>query len=463
MKLLLKKEKIHDETLIDRFSPNRAQRPFLESQKRITAFLAANKIGKTTAGAIKMLKYILKEPKVFRVIASLGFEKGVKDIIVPEIKKWLPKSRLIKEKPNSQGVTTKMYVRTDDGGTSIISFMSGIQDEMTFEGDIIDGAWIDEPCPEELYVATLRGLIVTNGPLWFTLTPLTEPWIYNKIFLAEDKDIECFQGSMQDALIEHGGHLTQSQIDFFASKVPEDERPARLFGEFKHLMNRVYKGFDKKIHVVPKFVIPDFWPVYCAIDPHQRKPHGALWLAISPEENWYVCNEVYLAAGIEDFAKEVAEISNQYNTVCHLIDTSAETADWNRRETARSIINKVFKPYGFNCRLARKKNQKKPARYIINQALEGKDDTGIPWLYVFQTCKRTQHEFMNHVWDDPVGTDSKETKEEVLKINDDLLNPLEYIVVEKPKFAKPQILDRWNHGKEEEDDESDERPRLYQY
>lgn len=387
---------------------------------------------------IDLLRFALKGNKVCRVIASLGFEKGVRDIIIPEIKKWLPKSRLIKEKPNSQGITVKMYLRGDEG-ESVLSFMSGEQDDMTFEGDMTDYVWIDEPIRRSVYISCLRSLIVSKGPLIFTLTPLTEPWIYQDLYCARDPEIECIQGSIYDALIEKGGHLTKEQIESFVSKIPESERPARVNGEFKHLIGRVYKAFDPKIHVVENFRIPFDWPVWCAIDPHTRKPNAALWLAISPEEEWYVCNEVYFQGGIEDFGHEVKRISRQYNTVCHLIDTSSETPDWNKRETARTLLERI----GLRTRLARKKNQKESSRFIVQQALEGKDGTDIPWLYVFQSCKRTQFEFLNYVWDDFKEPERSGVKEEPRKVNDDVLDGLHYIVVEKPKYKRPQIL---NYG-----------------
>lgn len=447
LKRLRQREKLYDETKIDRFEPNRAQAPFLASRARITAFIAANKIGKTTAGVIRLLRFALQGGKVCRVISGLGFEKGVRDTIVPEIRKWCPPSRLLREKPNSQGVTVKMYLMGLNGQESVISFMSSEQDPMAFEGDLIDACWIDEPVPKFCYVGSLRGLLVSNGPLWFTLTPLTEPWIYNEIYCSNDPEIQCFQGSIWDALVEHGGHLTKAQADSFVSKIPDDERDARVFGAFKHLIGRVYGEYNERIHRIEPFVIPPHWPVWCSIDPHQRKPNAALYMAVSPEEEWFICNEVYFRGGIQDFGKEVLEISRQYRTVAQLIDTSAETPDWNRRETARTLLEKV----GVKTRLARKKNQKTAGRLVIKQALEGIDGEGPdgtrgkPWLYVFNTCKRTHWEFMNYVWDNKRDPDSQGVLEEPKKVNDEMMDNLNYIVVEKPRYARAPVLSLPGH------------------
>lgn len=309
---------------------------------------------------------------------------------------------------------------------------------MTFEGDIADYVWIDEPGRKAIYTAMLRALLVTCGKMVMTLTPLSEPWIYNDLYCSTDEEIECIEGTLWDACVDNGGHLSKDQIEDFISKLPEDEKEARVFGKFRHLVGRVFKAFDPLKHIVKPFYIPNDWPVYYAVDPHQRKPHAALFMAVSPENDWFICNEVYFAAGIEDFGKEVKKVCDQYRIAKGVIDTSSETPDWQRRETARSILQRV----GLRLELARKKNQKEASRMLIKQALEGKDGTGIPWLFVFENCKRTIFEFLNYVWDDYNDPHKQGLKEEPRKVNDDLLDDLHYIVAEKPRYGTPEILVR---------------------
>lgn len=436
LKGLRKKESEFNETKLSRVKLNRAQKPFVESKKRITAFIAANKIGKTTAGVFKMAPIALEGGKVCRIVGSLGFERGVRDTIYPELMKWFPPSRILKQKPNSQGIITRINILGYNGKESVISFMSGDQDDMAFEGDITDAVWIDEPCKKAIYTACLRSLLVKNGPLFFTLTPLSEPWIYNEIFLSNDPEIEVFQGSIYDALIENGGHLSKDAVDSFVSKIPESERDSRVYGKFKHLIGRVYESYKPEIHRVPKFQIPKSWPVWCAIDPHMRKPNAALFLTVSPDEEWFVCNEIYWNAGIEDFGKEVLQVASQYNMVAFLIDSSAQTTDWEKKETARSRLAKV----GLSTRLARKKNQKDSAIHIVKQALEGKNESKKPWLYIFDTCRRTHFEFMNYVWDENKNPDTDGVSEKVKKVNDEMMDCLHYIVVERPRHSIPRII-----------------------
>lgn len=422
-----------------KMKPNRPQRKFFESKKRIRCLIAANKIGKTTAACADLANFALQGGKVCRVISNLGFQRGIQEVIIPELMKWIPRSRIVGEpKKNSQGIVIKIILRGDNGQDSVITFMSGDQDDMTFEGDIADYVWIDEPGRKAIYTAMLRALLVTCGKMVMTLTPLSEPWIYNDLYCSTDEEIECIEGTLWDACVDNGGHLSKDQIEDFISKLPEDEKEARVFGKFRHLVGRVFKAFDPLKHIVKPFYIPNDWPVYYAVDPHQRKPHAALFMAVSPENDWFICNEVYFAAGIEDFGKEVKKVCDQYRIAKGVIDTSSETPDWQRRETARSILQRV----GLRLELARKKNQKEASRMLIKQALEGKDGTGIPWLFVFENCKRTIFEFLNYVWDDYNDPHKQGLKEEPRKVNDDLLDDLHYIVAEKPRYGTPEILVR---------------------
>ena len=410
----------------------------------------------TCAGVIETWRFVKQGGRVFRIVGSLGFARGIRDTIYPELLKWIPPDRIKSERRNTQGVVERMVLEGDNGHDSVISFLSGEQREIAFEGDIIDGAWIDEPPPRYIYIATLRALLVTNGPIWFTMTPMAEPWIYNDVFCSTDPDISCITGSMEEALTENGGHLSRNAMESFITKLDEDEIEPRVYGHFRHLVGRVYPTFTPEKHVVKPFFIPKQWPVWCAIDPHTRKPNVAIWVAISPEEVLYVINEVYWRVGIDSFGREVKRVSEQYNTVCTLIDTSGESPDWNRRATARSILLAV----GVKTRLARKNNLKEPSRLLIKQHLSGisEDDWMVqsdrfnqrryangplvstkepnePTLKVFASCKRIQFEFFNYVYQDYRDPASRGVSEEPKKIHDDALDLLGYIVVEQPTHS----------------------------
>jgi hypothetical protein len=50
----------------------------------------------------------------------------------------------------------------------------------------------------------------------------------------------------------------------------------------------MYPEFSRGLHVVRPFPIPHLWTRYMFIDPHKRRPHAFLWMAVSPDgDHWY--------------------------------------------------------------------------------------------------------------------------------------------------------------------------------
>lgn len=269
---------------------------------------------------------------------------------------------------------------------SITHLMSTEQDDMVFEGSTIDFAWFDEPPRRSIYIATKRGLMVRGGVMWITATPLDEPWLYDELYLpglsGVDKDIEVFEGTIFENL-----SLPRDEIERFKRTLTEDEIETRLYGKFRHLSGRVFKEYRPERHFIPSFDIPRHWPVWCGIDPHRNKENAVVWIAVSPDNKKYVCNEIYHKCTINELADYIIEISSQYNMVEYLIDTSAQEDGWDKISARQMLSDK-----GLHTRLAQKRNKKMSGIALINQLL--KDDS----LFAMQHCKRFNRELINQVY-----------------------------------------------------------------
>ena len=151
-----------------------------------------------------------------------------------------------------------------------------------------DWDWIhvDEPCPQEMWVANSRGLVDRSGSAWFTCTPITFMWI-NDMFIPPKRIRERFDvpqineeqskwmisGSMWD-----NPTLKREDIERFMLDMPEDEREARIEGRPKALSGAIYKEFERDKHVydfIPKGwkehnLPPTDYTIRVSIDPHPR-------------------------------------------------------------------------------------------------------------------------------------------------------------------------------------------------
>ena len=422
--LLLRAQR--DKNKLSRFKPNPGfQEDFFRSKKRIRLATAGNQSGKTTVGAIESAHYALgthphkkiRTPNVGVIVSAQGFKEGIEKIVMPKIRSVVGSQDIIRIKNNTQGIPTEIVWRNG----SITHLMSAEQDDKVFEGITLDWVWIDEPVRRSIFIALKRGMLTTGGHLWMSCTPLDEPWIYEEIYMpakeGRDDSIAVFEGSSDE-----NAYIPEEEKEEFKKRLTSDEIEARWYGKFRHLSGRVFKSYKPEIHRIKDFDIPEHWPVWMSIDPHRNKPHGVLWVAISPKNVKYVCNEIYISCTPRKLAEYILSINQQYNIVQQLIDTSSQEDGWNKRS-----LRQMLQDYGVRTKLAQKKNKKNSRIHLINQSLSNNE------LFVMEHCKRLHREFQNQIYKKN-KMDSAKILEEPEKKFDDQTDNLGYIYTENPTY-----------------------------
>jgi hypothetical protein len=77
----------------------------------------------------------------------------------------------------------------------------------------------------------MRGLIDFRGRAWLTLTPISEPWLFDEIVgKADGKKVWFTTGDIRD-----NPYLSEEAIQDFESKLLPEEIEARIHGKFIHL------------------------------------------------------------------------------------------------------------------------------------------------------------------------------------------------------------------------------------
>lgn len=297
----------------DDYVPHEKQLQFHCAKHKIRAIFAGNRWGKTEAGCVEAWWHTSGDypdwyPKEQRIsgpnrgrIIVVDFKKGGKEVLEPKLKAWFPPERCKFQR--FLGHIEKIIVKHRSGGESTIDIMTHEQNELAFEGWSGHWVWFDEPPPRGVYTATQRGLVDFNGRCWLTLTPISEPWLYDEIVMkADDRRVWFITGSIWD-----NPHLTKQAILDFLETLPEDEREAREHGKFRHLVGLVYKEFDANIHVIPKERLENSarWPVWFILDPADRRPHHGLWLKVDPFNRIYVFAEIVHKGTIEETSKMI--------------------------------------------------------------------------------------------------------------------------------------------------------------
>jgi len=416
--------------------------------------LGGNRSGKTTCGCVEFLWHLTNTypdwyPEGKRYKRSVkgrifceDFQKAGMRVIVPALEEWLDMSFVSKKVRNPMGFP--IYWELKNG--SSFEILTYEQKTDQYEGWKGDMAWFDEPPPRDKYIATIRGLIDSNGRAWLTLTPLKQPWLYDELFAnADGANVFAVTMDIRDNLIReedgiHYGHLTEEAIRKFENSLKPEEREARIHGRFLHLTGLVYKQFDSNLHLVDSIKPRKEWTRYMAIDPHPRTPTHCLWIAIDPEDNLWVYDELVLGnMDIQQMSNAIRAQEGPYPAHIRYIDPAMDNDNtleggFNaRKEFMKHGIYTIRAnndwPYG--------KNAVETALQPVWNHFLGKE---VPRLRISKNgCPRLVYELLHYVWDDykHQGED-KTPKQKPMKKDDHLLDCLRYILAGNPVFVSDE-------------------------
>lgn len=424
----------------------------------VNMFVGANATSKTATGANivanicygvqnKYFDYPLfqKFPylKKGRIISD---PTTIKEKIIPELEKWFPANEASRL-PDANFETSKEgknYVSKFKTNTGFeFDIMSNEQDVKEFESVDVGWVWIDEPMPKDRFFATLLrgrlGMVV----IW-TYTPLfASGWI--KDWMDEHTGSEGYadyiEAEMEDNCKVHGvrGILDHSVIKKLAATVPEDEREARIFGRFGHLIGKVHKRFKRKIHVIKPFAINEKdYTVYHALDPHPRTPDHAMWMAVDRKGSKFICAEL-VSEGITKLLKERIlniEESRKFRVQQRIIDPSAYIDD--QHQEKKSVGSRLF-----DLGLSYVKGSKdlmagiKRTDDALMYEIKGGEFIQEPEIYIFDTCRVTIKQLEEYVWDDYKGrgADEREPKGRPKDKDDHMPENLHRLLLAEPTFV----------------------------
>jgi phage terminase large subunit-like protein len=449
---------------------------FLSSGKDIKAFFGGNRSGKTTAGVIEVSYHATGDypdwwrgrrwdrPTIGRVFAS-DFAKGVR-VVTKKLKEWLPKDAIVEVYRNNQKADVEWYIRHKSGATSYFDVMSYEQEVDLAEGWSGDWALFDEPPPREMYIATARGLVDTDGLTLFTLTPLKEPWLFDEIYNSKNQDVFSVLCDLRHNLERYNPlsyqmiGLKEAAIRKFEMKLTEEERETRLHGKFRYLAGRIWKEWDRDIHtfdrrkwvkgkenVIVDGEPPHHWPRCLIVDPHDRNPHALLWVAIDETEEAWAYREAYLAEhtieAVVEHIKRV-ELFNRERVALRILDPNFGPKKYaNSGNTVRDEFEMAGKKLNYPVRFTFGDDHKEVARKAVAELLkfDAKKPLSLlnhPRLHVANDLKECIYQVEHYIWDEFKLSD-KDPKEKPKDINTHFPDLLQYFSLSKFRWTKPKM------------------------
>lgn len=487
---------------------NRAQRPFIRYKNKFgrtpkrRLMENGNKCGKTRAGIAEDIAHSIgcrpwlkdtdPDYKIDIQLPNSGLigcetiAHSVAEKIEPELRRLIPKHLNPIFKPGPQGTLMRVIIPVDLDGKklgSVIHLRSYDQLPDDFEG--LDYHWIhwDEPPPEKILNAAERGKIVTNAPSWFTMTPLKEPYIYDKYSLhaanqgGDDEEIAVFRGSIWDncrdycrpcdLIIKENeytrevrrcpkcnqimGFIPRAGILEYLKTIDPDERKAREEGMWAHLSGLVYKELDREKHIVEDFPIPKHWTKIEIVDPHDARPTRWLFGAIAPEEVQIyekVKNRIYfwgylLADGNVDLiarkVKSFRELHGYTEPKMVILDAKFGTKSIKTRQDETTWEDELGKAGINRIRLSHSNPGDLPLGHkVVKEYLKDHYSTslgkGLPGMVFFKEgCSGSRspiNDMFNYQWKEGTEKPQEEYK--------DFCDCVRYAALEQPSYVEPQ-------------------------
>jgi len=336
----------------------------------------------------------------------------VRDILwLDNLSKFIPKSQIANISYGPNQIPHKLQMRNG----RILEFKAFKQGRELFQGRAINTCHCDEQCRHNfkgIFEEIQARLLKTNGRLSWSMTPIIPQPELEERTLNPPKTDAVFYANLNANRISRGGYIPDERIDAMIADWAEEIQATRIEGRFASYYGAVYKGFNRQVHVIKPFEIPESWDRYRGVDFGFTNPFVCLWAAKDKDENWYVYREYYRAkAGIQEHIANVKARSIRETYVKTFADP--ENAEDRNELRKAGIPNSAAR--------------KEIARGIelVQSKLKIKEN-GKPSLFFFKTCRNTCREMATYRY--PEGTASNDPKDVPLAKNDHTCDALRYIL-----------------------------------
>lgn len=223
-------------------------------------------------------------------------------------------------------------------------------------------------------------------------------------------------------------------------QLPEKEKKALLYGDWDIFEGQVFSEWRNNpqgyltrqyTHVIKPFAIPKEWRRFRSFDFGYAKPFAVTWFAVDHDGRAYLYRELYGCTGTPDtgikwtaqqIANEILKIEREQECG-HRITGIADPAIWNATGSEEGSIAEMMQACGVY--FEKGKNNRLAGKMQVHYRL-AIDKTGLPMLYVFQTCRNTIRTLPLLTYD-PSNPEDVDTRQE-----DHIYDTIKYFFMANP-------------------------------
>jgi hypothetical protein len=191
----------------------------------------------------------------------------------------------------------------------------------------VDLVWFDEEIDHpEWYPEMSARLLDRAGRFIWSATPQEgTDELYNLHERAQAAHLDPGPAAVEEfwMRLADNPHIKEEQKRQFREKMSDEDAMVRIDGQFAISSFRVFPEYDRVLHGVPWFNIPQHWTRYAVVDPG-RQMCAVLFLAVPPpeeEDAVYLYDELYVPnCSAPLFGRRMAEKCQQQQFQAFIID-----------------------------------------------------------------------------------------------------------------------------------------------
>jgi phage terminase large subunit len=398
--------------------------------------------GKTLIGCISMIHMAVLRPGDYLIARQ--FMPELKDTTYKTFLEVCPRELIAEIRVADMVVK----LRNIEGGISTI-FFRGLEEPDKLRSMNLNAFYIDEANQvTEAAFLLLQGRL--RGKYWrkgfLTMNPGGHDWSWawfsSKVRIKDERIKKLFLNIRAPST--ENVHLPDGYIDTMMATWSSERIKREIMGSEDSFEGMIYPEFDRSIHVIKPFRIPDDWTIRIGMDDGYRNPAAWIYGAICPDGDLYIWAEFYRKEWlIEEICGKKKKRDEKTGEVLPSamdilgnrkveqarLDTAAKQvkngqSNWNLYlENLPSTFPLMEAQKSVQTGIERVKSYMKP------------DGHGKPRLYIFDTCTNLLEEIAQYKWAErPVGQQGKANeKEEPHKVNDHACDALRYLVMTCPE------------------------------
>jgi phage terminase large subunit-like protein len=391
---------------------------------------------------------------------------------------WIPRDCLIDgdwtHSWNEKNRMLRLYYRNPDHyeeiqGESTIVFNSYDQRSKNFASGDYHIVLLDEPPPLAIFRENQARTMRVNGRILMAMTWPDDPafnvdWIFDEVYERarpgpdKDPDVDWIEISSRE-----NRFIMTEAIDAQAARWDAKTRATRIEGQPIRFANRVHALFTderenwcfacgKRVLLlseaplvcrechgkdvaayqhVEEFEIEHSWPVLWVVDPHPRKPHMSIYVAVAPSGDLWQVGELHEAVDPSTLRLKCEEFESEFGLDVRrrLMDPrmGGQPAGASRERNWRE----EFAHAGLHCEPA---DSSDVGRGEVDEYLRPDFELKRPRIHIHPRCENTILQMKRFMWDDWKAGEDKAQKQTPKQKYDDYPACWRYVMNSKPDF-----------------------------